>query len=154
MNEDLASQVLRLYQFSNQQVRLEETLHRLIELRPDIADYPMLLGSYFIQQKNYQQAIDLIVKAISLQKETEITTFDTLGHAYLETDQFDKAQNCFDQYLSAQTDDPYIWSARAEAKIGLNDLKGALADINMAIKGIEMIRSNSSTPCNTRTDFN
>ena len=60
--------------------------------------------------------------------------YEELGDLYMEQRNFARAKECFDRSISARTDSPHPFYRRALSEIELNDMQGAVQDLERVYK--------------------
>jgi hypothetical protein len=62
-----------------------------------------------------------------------VANYEELGELYKDQGQFEKAREAFNHAISARSDSIYTFYSRALCSLGLNDLPGAIADLELVV---------------------
>jgi len=60
--------------------------------------------------------------------------FEELGEMYLDEKKFEKSRGAFTKAIAPRSDSPHTFYLRGKASVGLNDLAGAIADLEIAVR--------------------
>ncbi len=90
------------------------------------------LAEYYMQDKNYSQAINYFVKAVS-SKPNFTQCYLEIAICYFEMKNYNQTITYINQYLKANPDDDFAYALRARANANLNNNGAALQDITKAI---------------------
>lgn len=76
---------------------------KILKQNPDHADTLNMLGVLFYQKKNYDRAINLIKKSISINSYSP-PYYNNLGNIYKEIGEYNEAISCYNKVLNLQSD--------------------------------------------------
>jgi hypothetical protein len=62
-----------------------------------------------------------------------VANYEELGELYKDQGQFEKARDAFNKAIAARSDSIYTFYSRALCSLGLNDLPGAIADLELVV---------------------
>lgn len=62
-----------------------------------------------------------------------VANYEELGELYKDQKQYEKAREAFNHAISARSDSIYTFYSRALCSLGLNDLPGAIADLELVV---------------------
>lgn len=107
-------------------------LERAAKYLPMDARIPSRLGAAWFGQKNWQKAIESLSTALDL--DPNDTDYLSRGRAYREFGQLEKASADFAEAISLNAQNAAAYAARGDACLDRDDVKGALADFDQAIR--------------------
>jgi len=115
-------------------LKLAQNLYeKVLKIDSSNLDAIFLLGSLFLQTKNFHKAITLLEKAISIQPR-HANSYQNLGFAYIELGEFEKAKELFIQAIKIEPNHGDAHFNLANAHKQLRDFKKAKEFYEKTIK--------------------
>lgn len=111
----------------------EIMLKKGIELRPNHAATIYELGRYYTDEKQYKDALDLFVTALSLNEDSTKYKIG-VAKAYLNLEEYDKSIAINEKILELDKTKSEVYGNLSIAKYKLGQFDAALTDISLAIK--------------------
>lgn len=112
----------------------EDLYRKLLEIRPEDFSYRFNFGNLLLAEGKAAEAETQFLKALSVaEDDNNPILHNLLADALLKQGKFAEALKRYDETMKMHEADSYVYASRAEAKLGLKDGKGALADFDTAI---------------------
>lgn len=133
-HEGCATAKLITLEFLHRTDGADELYRKLLEIRPEDFTYLFNFGNLLLTEGKAAEAETQFVKALSVaEDDNNPMLHNLLGDALLKQGKFAEAIKQYDTSIKMHDADSYLYASRAEAKLGLKDGKGALADLDTAI---------------------
>ncbi len=119
-------------QQSGQAAQALALYEQVLKLQPKNFDALHLSGVIALQSGDLQRAVDLITKAIKVDRDKAMA-YDNRGSAYVRLKQFDLALLNYNKAIELQPQDVNAYNNRGNALVKLGRLDEALADFDKAL---------------------
>ena len=131
----IASLFQQCFIFQNSgNIELAEYIYeQVLKLDPHHFDALHLYGTLAAQTKQWDKAIELLTKAIKVNKSSS-TTYNNLGNVFNEVKRFDEALHCFEKAIEFNPKYADAYSNRGNVLMGIRLLEDALSSYNKAIE--------------------
>ena len=111
--EQLYIQAAYVYSFEQDYPKYLTILNKIAEKYPKEKWVYISLGSYFRQRMQFEDALEYIQKALTLDPEYG-NAYNNLAYTYLEMKDYDKALESFQKYAALEPENPNIYDSMGE----------------------------------------
>lgn len=132
-HEGCATAKLITLEFLHSTEGADDLFRKLVEIRPEEFTYRFNFGKLLLEEGKAAEAEAQFVKALSIIDDGNPLLRNLLADALLKQGKFAEALKRYEECIKILDSDPYLYASRAEAKLGLKDDKGAMADLDIAI---------------------
>ena len=122
----------RLYRFSNDTVKAEEMLKRILAIEPESEQALSSLAMLYSDLGQYRQAIELLEKVIGEHPNPQV--LGMLGHAYEEAKDYSNAVATYRRALEADKDSTDLRRGLAQSLLGAEKLDEAIAEYKAVLE--------------------
>ncbi len=121
-----------LYRVDNQPKKAEEVFRKVLQTDPDSKVGLANLAEIYIQQSDFDQAIDALSKIPEGDMDSQL--FGMLGYSYSQTQQFDKAIDIYEKALAQEPDNTNLRRYYADALLSAGKNDAARAELQKILK--------------------
>ncbi len=121
-----------LYRVDNQPHKAEEVFRKVLQTDPESKVGLANLGELYIQQSDFDQAIDVLSKIPESDLDSRLSHM--LGYAYAQTQQFDKAIDVYEKALAQDPDNTDLQRYYADALLNAGKNEAARTELQKVLK--------------------